>query len=135
MIQLCHQRGDAYVQVADAELSLDDENMGILNISDRENMWMRGTEPRARGKLQSMIDAWHADPKRYRNVIRELISGLRQQQHRLPRALRVPRLIVNISNSNLTALRTGRHGPLDRSRTSMPIDEFTRLLFRDLVDA
>jgi hypothetical protein len=119
--------------VAGLRRSKDDENTCILHINTRVRA--TGSELRAIRKLQTMIQAWKTDPRRYRNVMREMISGLRQQQHRLPGPLRVPRLIVNISNSNLSALRTGRHNPLDSGSTSMSIDEFTRLLFRDLVDA
>lgn len=136
LIQLVHGRGDASVDVAYALPSTHDANTGILTIRILKDMPIYSTELRSRHKLQTMIRAWYTDPKRYRDVMREMISGLRQQKHRLPSPLRVPRLIVSINDSDLAALRTGRRGPVHHSSmTSMPVDEFTRLLFRDFVDA
>jgi hypothetical protein len=133
-ITLMHPSGGAVVVVAFCESS--ERGTGSLDIRPVKTLRAYGSDPREVQKLQRTVQSWYADPRRLKNILRELISGLRQQQHNLPPQLKVPRLIVIIMDDDLEAIQTGRRGASrsTRTRTRIPVEEFTRLLFLDFVN-
>jgi hypothetical protein len=132
-IDLCHSQSDAYAVMANVHQSSLDANTTIILIA--QGPAQGGDDPYKRNALEAYIQALRADPELWRDVMRELISGLRQQLNQLPDALRRPRLTVHVMQRDFQDLRTDRPLPTGGRAVAMSIDEFTRLLFRDLVDA